>query len=78
MTNTKDHAFFRSLEFYCAIEIELTNWKGSFNYRNIMTVAQVFVVGILATLVLITAFGIYTAFGPPSKKLADPYEMHED
>ncbi|BAC90942.1 photosystem II reaction center protein PsbN [Gloeobacter violaceus] len=43
-----------------------------------MTVAQVFVVGILVALVLITAFAVYTAFGPPSKKLADPFEMHED
>ncbi|MFS8887421.1 photosystem II reaction center protein PsbN, partial [Synechococcus sp. R55.1] len=28
--------------------------------------------------ICITAFAIYTAFGPPSKDLQDPYEMHED
>ncbi|AGY57307.1 photosystem II reaction center protein PsbN [Gloeobacter kilaueensis] len=43
-----------------------------------MGVAQFFVVGILVALVLVTALSIYTAFGPPSKKLADPFEMHED
>jgi PsbN protein len=40
--------------------------------------AQAFVIAILAGLIMITAFSIYTAFGPPSKDLADPFEMHED
>ena len=26
----------------------------------------------------ITGFSIYTAFGPPSKELADPFDEHED
>ncbi len=26
----------------------------------------------------LTGFGIYTAFGPPSKELEDPFEEHED
>ncbi|HEY9614373.1 photosystem II reaction center protein PsbN [Allocoleopsis sp.] len=26
----------------------------------------------------ITAFSIYTAFGPPSAQLSDPFEDHED
>ncbi|HEY9700995.1 MAG TPA: photosystem II reaction center protein PsbN [Allocoleopsis sp.] len=25
-----------------------------------------------------TGFAIYTAFGPPSKQLADPFDDHED
>jgi PsbN protein len=25
-----------------------------------------------------TGFGIYTAFGPPSKQLTDPFDEHED
>ncbi|NJK37940.1 MAG: photosystem II reaction center protein PsbN [Oscillatoriales cyanobacterium RM2_1_1] len=31
----------------------------------------VFVVGI-------TAYAVYTAFGPPSTELSDPFEDHED
>ncbi|WP_273436756.1 photosystem II protein N, partial [Synechococcus sp. UW140] len=26
----------------------------------------------------LTGFGIYTAFGPPSKQLTDPFDDHED
>jgi PsbN protein len=33
---------------------------------------------VLAVLLALTGFGIYTAFGPPSKRLADPFEDHED
>lgn len=29
-------------------------------------------------LVVLTGFSIYTAFGPPSKELRDPFEDHED
>ncbi|MEB3191648.1 MAG: photosystem II reaction center protein PsbN [Snowella sp.] len=29
-------------------------------------------------LIGITGFAIYTAFGPPSAKLSDPFEDHED
>lgn len=31
-----------------------------------------------AALVAITGIAIYTAFGPPSKQLDDPFEDHED
>ncbi|MDJ0716397.1 MAG: photosystem II reaction center protein PsbN [Prochloraceae cyanobacterium] len=31
-----------------------------------------------AVLVAITAFSIYTAFGPPSAQLSDPFDDHED
>lgn len=31
-----------------------------------------------AILVAITGFAIYTAFGPPSAELGDPFEDHED
>ena len=31
-----------------------------------------------AILLAITAFSIYTAFGPPSAELGDPFEDHED
>ena len=36
------------------------------------------IVAIAAVVVCITAYGIYLAFGPPSKDLQDPYDMHED
>jgi PsbN protein len=40
--------------------------------------AQALIISVVASLVLITGYSIYTAFGPPSKDLEDPYEMHED
>ena len=33
---------------------------------------------VLAVLLALTGFGIYTAFGPPSKRLSDPFDDHED
>ncbi len=38
----------------------------------------VLMAGIAAVLIVITAYAVYLAFGPPSKELGDPYEMHED
>jgi PsbN protein len=43
-----------------------------------MEPATSLIIGVAVFLICITAFGIYTAFGPPSKELQDPYEMHED
>ncbi|AFY67084.1 photosystem II protein N [Geitlerinema sp. PCC 7407] len=42
------------------------------------TTALALGVSICAFLVVITALSIYTAFGPPAKNLADPYDEHED
>ena len=33
---------------------------------------------ILATLAGLTSYGIYVAFGPPSKNLTDSFDEHED
>ncbi|KEF41815.1 MAG: protein psbN [Cyanobium sp. CACIAM 14] len=33
---------------------------------------------VLAVLLALTGFGVYTAFGPPSKGLADPFDDHDD
>ena len=33
---------------------------------------------VLIVLLGLTGFGIYTAFGPPSKQLSDPFDDHED
>ncbi len=33
---------------------------------------------VLAVLLGLTGFGIYMAFGPPSRQLTDPFDDHED
>jgi PsbN protein len=33
---------------------------------------------VLVALLGLTGFGIYTAFGPPSKQLTDPFDDHDD
>ena len=43
-----------------------------------MEPATVLSISVGALLVAITGFSIYTAFGPPSADLGDPFEDHED
>lgn len=43
-----------------------------------MEPAIVLSVSIGAIVVAITGYSIYTAFGPPSADLGDPFEDHED
>jgi len=43
-----------------------------------MEPATVVTISIAVVVIGITGFSIYTAFGPPSKKLSDPFEDHED
>ena len=43
-----------------------------------MESATIVGISIGAILVGITGFAIYTAFGPPSDELGDPFEDHED
>ncbi|ELS00307.1 Photosystem II reaction centre N protein (psbN) [Xenococcus sp. PCC 7305] len=43
-----------------------------------MEPAIVLSITIGAVLVFITGYSIYTAFGPPSMELDDPFEDHED
>ena len=43
-----------------------------------MEPAIVLSISIGAILVAITGYSIYTAFGPPSTDLGDPFEDHED
>ena len=33
---------------------------------------------VLAVLLALTGFGVYQAFGPPSKGLTDPFADHDD
>jgi len=35
-------------------------------------------IGVLTVLLGLTGFGVYQAFGPPSKALDDPFDDHED
>ncbi|BEV35608.1 photosystem II reaction center protein PsbN [Synechococcus sp. M16CYN] len=34
--------------------------------------------GMLAVVLGLTGFGVYQAFGPPSKELDDPFDDHDD
>ena len=43
-----------------------------------MEQATVLSISIAAVFVFITALAVYTAFGPPSAELSDPFEDHED
>lgn len=45
---------------------------------NYMEPATVLSISIGVMVVAITGFSIYTAFGPPSKELVDPFDEHED
>jgi PsbN protein len=43
-----------------------------------MDSATVLIITIGTVVVAITGVAIYTAFGPPSTQLSDPFEDHED
>ncbi|MEI6381271.1 MAG: photosystem II reaction center protein PsbN [Cyanobacteriota bacterium ELA615] len=43
-----------------------------------MEPAIVVSVTLLSVVVAITGYAVYTAFGPPSAQLDDPFEDHED
>lgn len=43
-----------------------------------METGTIISIGIAGLLVAITAVTLYTAFGPPAKELADPFDDHED
>lgn len=47
-------------------------------YIIFMDSTTVFISTVAGIIVLITAFSIYTSFGPPSKELADPFDDHDD
>ena len=36
------------------------------------------IIGLLIILFTLTGFGIYVSFGPPAKKLLDPFEEDDD
>jgi PsbN protein len=44
------------------------------NAQNALSVG----LAVAASVICLTLVSVYTAFGPPSKQLGDPYEDHED
>jgi len=44
-------------------------------YMETATILSIFISGLLLG---ITGYSVYTAFGPVSKELRDPFEEHED
>ena len=47
------------------------------NYAGLPPEGQIIAI-ILILLFLVTAYGIYMAFGPPNKNLTDPWDEHDD
>jgi PsbN protein len=43
-----------------------------------MESATILIICVGTAVLAITGFAIYTAFGPPSTELSDPFEDHED
>jgi PsbN protein len=43
-----------------------------------MEIATILVIFVSSLLLGITAYSVYTAFGPSAKNLRDPFEEHED
>jgi len=43
-----------------------------------METATILIVFVSSLLLSVTGYSIYSAFGPDSKKLTDPFEEHED
>ena len=39
---------------------------------------MILTIAIGTTIVMLTFYGIYVAFGPPSKQLIDSFDEHED
>ncbi len=43
-----------------------------------MDSATVLIISVGTIVIAFTGLAVYTAFGPPSKQLSDPFEDHED
>jgi len=56
----------------------LYNTKVSILTLYNMETATIIVIFVSSLLLGITTYSIYTAFGPTSKNLRDPFEEHED
>ena len=56
----------------------LYNTKSLIIVLDNMETATIIVIFVSSLLLGITAYSVYTAFGPVSKNLRDPFEEHED
>jgi len=52
-----------------------TTCQTTIYYMETATILSIFISGLLLG---ITGYSVYTAFGPVSKELRDPFEEHED
>ncbi|MGB0561340.1 MAG: photosystem II protein N [Spirulinaceae cyanobacterium] len=43
-----------------------------------MESTTIFILGIGAVVIAVTAYSVYISFGAPSAELSDPFEDHED
>lgn len=50
----------------------------SYKIEDLMEMATLLGIFVSSLLIGITAYSTYTAFGPASKLLRDPFEEHED
>lgn len=48
------------------------------NQLLVVPPALTFSMVFMAVLVALTGYGLYAAFGPPSRRLSDPFDDHED
>ena len=47
-------------------------------YKSSMETATILIIFVSSLLLGITSYSIFTAFGPASKNLRDPFDEHED
>lgn len=52
--------------------------KNTNHFTKFMEIAIVLSIFIASILLGVTGYSIYTAFGPTSKNLIDPFEEHEE
>ena len=61
--------------YYKQVFVFLTTYRTTSSYMETATILSIFITGLLLG---ITGYSVYTAFGPVSKELRDPFEEHED
>ena len=61
--------------YYKQVFVFFTTCQTTTYYMETATILSIFISGLLLG---ITGYSVYTAFGPVSKELRDPFEEHED
>jgi len=72
--------FFKFIYFENNFSVMLYNTKALIRkkYKSNMETATILIIFVSSLLLGITSYSIFTAFGPASKNLRDPFEEHED